>query len=101
MGRNHLPNRGFGVCVSALKPSPDAGAIRFLNESQQLIRPASRLPLAHTLIRATDPPIAPAGRGKELVGIVEHVRGNPQLLEVVLALTPPGRLPGSLNGGKQ
>ena len=73
-------------------------------ERQDLEAPAGQLldpdrRLAIDVGRRIRPPVAAARQ--ELVGVVVVLKSHAQLLQVVVAVGPPGRLPGRLDGRQQ
>ena len=62
---------------------------------------AAALLLADPALGISYSPRAPAGGGQKLVGPFMQHEAQPQLLEVILALTPPRRLSRRLHGRQQ
>ena len=68
---------------------------------QEAVDPAARLMPVGPPVRITGPDESPSAGGKASETVVMSVCGNADLLEVILALVPPGGFPGRLNGRQQ
>jgi len=71
---------------------------RLFQEGQQGVPPGARLVGPGAAVRVTHPQESPSARGKEPVLLVVLVCGQGDLLQVIGALQPSGRLACRLHG---